>query len=116
MASGVRPPRSATAPFDSEFENEESRVRSRRDAATDSIPRGRVEEPMAESVTEWTTRIEKKLGVAELLLHRLSPTEPRARLLASAMLRRDETLLDAILADMSAQVVALASTRWRPPR
>src|ERR1700742_3533563 len=45
-----------------------------------------------ESITERTARIEHKVVVAQLLLERLSPLDARARLLASAVLRRDEVL------------------------
>jgi hypothetical protein len=64
-----------------------------------------------ETVSERTNRIDAKLSVATLLLERLSPLDSRARLLGSAILRRDEVLLDAILAEMTDDVVALAASR-----
>jgi len=67
--------------------------------------------PEKETVSERTNRIDAKLSVATLLLERLSPLDSRARLLGSAILRRDEVLLDAILAEMTEDVVALAASR-----
>lgn len=61
-----------------------------------------------ESITERTARIEHKVVVAQLLLERLSPLDARARLLASAALRRDEVLLDAILGQMTDAIAALS--------
>jgi hypothetical protein len=65
-----------------------------------------------ESITERTARIEHKVVVAQLVLERLSPLDARSRLLASAVLRRDEVLLDAILAQLSDVVATLS----QPPR
>jgi hypothetical protein len=70
-------------------------------------------EPSRESITERTARIDSKLGIATLLLERLPPLDGRARLLSSAILRRDEVLIDAVLAEMTDEVVALASSRSR---
>jgi hypothetical protein len=61
-----------------------------------------------ESITARTARIEHKMIVAQLLLERLSPLDPRARLLGSAVLRRDEVLLDGILSQMTDAIAALA--------
>ncbi|SRR5260221_13524702 len=66
-----------------------------------------------ETVTERTARIDQKLTVATMVLKGLSPTDARARLLHSAILRRDEVLLDAVLAQMTEEVVALVSSRSR---
>lgn len=54
-------------------------------------------------------RLESKLAEATALLIRLEPQDARARLLHIAMLRRDETLLDGILAEL-----ALPTTTRRP--
>jgi hypothetical protein len=88
------------APFDSQFDKEESHVRERASAR--------------ESVTDRTARIDRKLALANLLLAKMPPTNSRARLLTSAMLRRDEVLLDAVLAEMESDVAGLASTRRGP--
>jgi hypothetical protein len=64
-----------------------------------------------ESITERTARIEHKVVVAQLLLERLSPVDPRTRLLGSAVLRRDEVLLDAILGQMTDAIAALSKPR-----
>ena len=69
--------------------------------------------PARESVSERTARIDSKLSIATLLLERLSPLDARARLLSSAILRRDEVLIDAVLAEMTDAVVALAARRRR---
>jgi hypothetical protein len=62
-----------------------------------------------ESITERTARIEHKVVIAQLLLERLSPLDGRARLLSSAVLRRDEVLLDAVLAQMGDAIAALGN-------
>jgi hypothetical protein len=67
-----------------------------------------------ESITERTARIEHKVVIAQLLLERLSPLDPRTRLLGSAVLRRDEVLLDAILGQMTDAIEALSRPRSRP--
>ncbi len=46
-------------------------------------------------------RLESKLAEAQALLSKLEPQDARARLLHIAVLRRDETLLDGILAELA---------------
>jgi hypothetical protein len=46
-------------------------------------------------------RLESKLAEAAAILSKLEPQDARARLLHIAMLRRDETLLDGILAELA---------------
>jgi hypothetical protein len=46
-------------------------------------------------------RLDSKLAEARALLARLEPQDARARLLHIAMLRRDEALLDGILAELA---------------
>ncbi len=46
-------------------------------------------------------RMESKLIAATALLSKLEPQDPRARLLNIAVLRRDESLLDGILAELA---------------
>lgn len=50
-----------------------------------------------EDVVERNQRIRHKMSLAAVLLGRLPPDDRRARLLRSAILRRDEVLLDALL-------------------
>jgi hypothetical protein len=50
-------------------------------------------------------RLESKLLTATALLAKLEPQDARARLLHIAVLRRDESLLDGILAELSAPPV-----------
>ncbi len=45
-------------------------------------------------------RVDEKIRQIELLLTQVSPTDPRRRLIAVAILRRDEVLLDGLLADL----------------
>jgi hypothetical protein len=80
------------ADFDGTFATEESSVRARA-----AEPRGAARE----SIGERSARIDAKIRAAEHLLTRLAPTDHRLRLLCSAILRRDEVLLDAILAGKS---------------
>src|SRR4051812_31563179 len=56
-------------------------------------------------------RLESKLAEAAALLAKLEPQDARARLLHIAMLRRDETLLDGIVAEL-----AIPARRVRPSR
>lgn len=65
--------------------------------------------PQRETVSERTNRIEQKMTRATLVLERLAPMDNRARLLGSAILRRDEVLLDAVLAEMTDELIALSS-------
>ena len=99
---------------------EESWVRPRQDSETKDAgsgeytavrPGASTRSPSRESVSERTARIDSKLSIASLLLERLSPLDARARLLSSAILRRDEVLIDAVLAEMTDEVVALAASR-----
>ena len=46
-------------------------------------------------------RLEKKMLLAGELLRNLPPTDGRVRLIYAAVMRRDETLLDAILAELN---------------
>jgi hypothetical protein len=104
------------ARFDSQFAKEESSVRTRAAVPRrDEIPPPSVAtaEPVApdaeitqvsrETMAERTARIDHKMAVAGLLLRNLSAIDPRARLLASAILRRDEVLVDAVLAAAARQ-------------
>jgi hypothetical protein len=54
-----------------------------------------------ESIAQRTERIDHKMEIATALLKGMSPLDARARLLSSAILRRDEVLLDAILSGMA---------------
>ena len=118
MSDNLKPKTPPRALFDSQFPKEESHVRARRSGA-EMTPRaigGRAVGPAAdgETVAERTTRIERKISVATLVLQRISPTDARARLLASAVLRRDEVLLDAVLVEMTDEVIGITSSRRGP--
>ena len=56
-------------------------------------------------------RLESKLADAAALLARLGPHDARARLLHIAMLRRDESLLDGILAELALPPRSARSSR-----
>lgn len=103
--TSVKTPKPPThPPFDAQFEREESSVRSRE--GVPRKPRQTTLPPPADVITERTretmaeraARIEQKIERANALLRRLSLTDPRARLVSSAIMRRDEVLLDAVLA------------------
>ncbi|HEX3596896.1 MAG TPA: hypothetical protein VHU80_17425 [Polyangiaceae bacterium] len=105
-------------------QEEQSRIRARQDSEVEDAGSGeyaavkppdssRPSSRATESITERTARIDSKLSIASLLLERLPPLDARARLLSSAILRRDEVLIDAVLAEMTEEVVALASSRAR---
>jgi hypothetical protein len=46
-------------------------------------------------------RLEKKLNIARVLMKDLPSTDTRVRLLNVAIMRRDETLLDGVLAELN---------------
>jgi hypothetical protein len=116
----TQPP--ARAPFDSQFAKEESRVRARSSELTpvpESRPYGRGDTGApssrnTETVAERSERIAHKIGIANLMLERLRATDSRARLLASAVLRRDEVLLDAVLSQMTEEVLGIVSDARQP--
>jgi hypothetical protein len=126
MTDSANRTRPSRPPFDSQFEREESRVRSREEETRARAGSGTYDAvvPSAatatrhvvrESMAERSARIEHKMSVATMVLRRLPPTDGRARLLASAILRRDEVLLDAVLSGMTEEVVGLVSERQKPP-
>jgi hypothetical protein len=98
--------RSRTAP-DAPHANEESTVRERTSAPARAVSVSRKSDP-GFTLDE---RLESKLAEAAALLARLEPQDARARLLHIAMLRRDEALLDGILAEL-----ALPPRTTRRPR
>lgn len=117
MSDSSKTPR-PHVPFDWHFVREESHVRNRDEPTSPgATPASPQPSPAAarkgfpvkslETFAERTARIDQKLSVAQLLLRRLSPVDPRARLLSSAVFRRDEVLLDAVLAKMTDEVFAL---------
>ena len=84
-------------------------ARPRASAPTPPRERETLRPPQRETVSERTNRIEQKMTRATLVLERLAPMDARARLLGSAILRRDEVLLDAVLAEMTDELIALTS-------
>mgnify|MGYP001605945951 CR=1 FL=1 len=118
MSDKLQPSVPRGAPFDSQFPKEESHVRchdtgkrpSESGTHAVSLPSDGAE-PQVESVGERTSRIDGKIRDASAALARLSPTDGRARLLASAVLRRDEVLLDAVLAQLARDSAPPTSSR-----
>jgi hypothetical protein len=114
MTDGAKPKTSGRAPFDSAFERETSDVHSsggdtgsQRLSGTYEAAGDAVRPSVRESMAERAARIEHKMNLAAMLLARLAPTDGRARLLSSAIHRRDEVLLDAVLESMVDAVVGL---------
>ena len=70
-----------------------------------SSVREREERPQTRSKSDpsfsLAQRMETKLIAAAALLSKLEPQDARARLLSIAVLRRDESLLDGILAELA---------------
>lgn len=66
-----------------------------------------------ETIAQRTARIDHKMAIATTLLREMSPLDARARLLSSAILRRDEVLLDAILSGMAEQALEVAADKSR---
>jgi len=103
MSDPLKPRVPSRAPFDSQFPKEESHVRQRRTDGDPTDPGAEVSPRSVprtdETVGERTARLERKMALAMAALKDLPPTAARARLLASALLRRDEVLLDAVLAE-----------------
>lgn len=102
MSDSVKTPRPSDGVFD---EKEESAVRSRPPTTrskSGAYPATTLPPPSSdESIAQRTLRIDQKMEIATTLLRGMSPLDARARLLSSAILRRDEVLLDAILSGMA---------------
>jgi hypothetical protein len=77
------------------FETPDSARTGRSSSPQLRIPQRRISSP--EIVTPKDARIGGKVARAEELLAMLPPSDPRARLLEVALLRRDEALIDGIL-------------------
>jgi hypothetical protein len=102
-----RPSRTTAAAHDSPaLRDEDSSVRERSGASI-SQPPSRKSDPNF----TLDERLVSKLAEAAAMLARLEPQDARARLLHIAMLRRDEALLDGILAEL-----ALPPRTTRQPR
>ena len=100
--------RTYAAPHESPaLSDEGSSVRERASTASVSQPPSRT----SDRNFSLDERLETKLAEAAAMLAKLEPQDARARLLHIAMLRRDETLLDGILAEL-----ALPPRTTRRPR
>jgi hypothetical protein len=90
-----RSPRTDIAPTSSPtLSDEGSSVRERPPAAQGAVRK-------SDPNLSLDQRLVGKLAQAAALLSRLEPQDARARLLHIAMLRRDEALLDGILAELA---------------
>jgi hypothetical protein len=88
-------------------DDEGSRVRPRgSDTPAGEAPKaGQSDPPRTRSAPapSLSERLEHKMRVAMALLEKLPANDPRARLLHVAVLRRDESLLDGVLSELSAR-------------
>jgi len=91
-------------PFSQPVSDEGSSVRER---APSSQPQSRKSDPNL----SLDQRLESKLADAAALLAKLEPQDARARLLHIAMLRRDEALLDGILAELALRAQTVRHSR-----
>jgi hypothetical protein len=89
-------------PFSNAPSDEGSSVRERRSAPP--LPARKSDPNLS-----LDQRLVSKLAEAAAMLARLEPQDARARLLHIAMLRRDEALLDGILAELALPPVARRS-------
>jgi hypothetical protein len=86
--------------------NDESSVRERSPSVPPASPSA---PPTSASATR--VRLEAKLKTARALLEKLSAADDRARLLHIAIVRRDESLLDGVLASLGAVVPSVPPSR-----
>ncbi len=121
MSNGEKTRPEPRLPFDSQFEREESQSRVRPANAGEAPKRSgsgtyeafRSDSPASTGVrrdgiiAERTARIEHKVELGTMLLARMNPLDSRARLLASAIMRRDEVLLDGVLDELGAALANL---------
>jgi len=86
-----------------EHADQESTVRAREGQPISERPRTASERPRHKSDPSFSLgqRMEFKIIAAKDLLAKLEPRDARARLLHIAVLRRDEALLDGILAELT---------------
>ena len=89
----------ADPPFSQSLNDEGSSVRERAPAAPHPTRK-------SDPNLSLDQRLVSKLAEAAALLAKLEPQDARARLLHIALLRRDETLLDGILAELALPTVA----------
>ena len=93
----TKPRRSATAPEGCNAE-EQSGVRLRAADAERKVRSERPEPPPHEVAR--CLRVEQKVRVGQLVLDALPGGDARARLLRTAIVRRDEVLIDAVLGQL----------------
>lgn len=80
------------------LDDEGSVIRSRDDAAS---ARPRQQSSSELRATSLDERLEQKVRLASVLLRDLPATDSRVRLLNIAIMRRDESLLDGVLAELN---------------
>jgi hypothetical protein len=79
-------------------DDEGSVIRSRAGAES---ARPRQESSSGLRATSLDERLEQKVRLASALLRNMPPTDTRVRLLNIAIMRRDESLLDGVLAELN---------------
>ena len=99
-SSQQKPPSDPPAESGQEdFDNEGTSIRAREPS---SPPRRvRHQSGVRPGLERSTDRLELKVRMAKAMLDSLPATHPRARLLRIAIVRRDETVIDGILNDLS---------------
>jgi hypothetical protein len=90
----TRPARPNTPPDP----REESQVQSR--SSSGELPPARPRFSSAPGDLTPHERLERKLAVGRELLGKMTASDSRARLLSVAIMRRDEALLDGVLAEL----------------
>ncbi|HEY2405758.1 MAG TPA: hypothetical protein VGI10_07140 [Polyangiaceae bacterium] len=98
MTNGAR--KTPSSPLIAPAEDERSAIRSRDgEAPADTSARKAARRSDPELTLDQ--RLEKKMLAATSMLAKLDPHDTRARLLHIAVLRRDETLIDGVLAELA---------------
>jgi hypothetical protein len=97
MTNGAR--KTPSSPLIAPADDERSTIRSRDGEAPVSTPAPKAAR-RSDPELSLDQRMEKKMLLATSMLAKLDPFDTRARLLHIAVLRRDETLIDGVLAEL----------------
>ncbi|MBN2195687.1 MAG: hypothetical protein JW751_22895 [Polyangiaceae bacterium] len=71
--------------------------------------------PSAQATLDRGVRIDAKIEQARIVLEELDPSDPRIRLLRLALIRRDEVLLDGLLAGIAEERARSSQVGQRVP-
>jgi hypothetical protein len=108
MTNGAR--KTPSSPLIAPADDERSTIRSRESEAPSSTPEPRAAARRSDPELTLDQRLEKKMLAAADMLSKLDPGDTRARLLHIAVLRRDETLVDGVLAELALPVLKRSRT------